>query len=98
MGRRPLYSRAQRIERGLPVCPVDDCPRAPCSSNHCKVHYREADIPRRRPGEVSATLVVDVRADLVRAVKLEAQRRGVYPARVVEEALEPVVRSWGLTP
>ncbi len=97
MGRQPTFTRPQRIERGLPVCPVDDCHRSPVFSGRCKPHYRAANIPRRRPSDVSATLVVDIRRELVDDIRRRAEALGTYPARVVEEALEPVVRSWGKT-
>jgi hypothetical protein len=97
MGRLPMFTRAQRIERGLPTCPVDDCPRSPVFSGRCKPHYLSAHIPRRRAGAMSATLVVDIKRELVEGIKRRAEALGTYPARVVEEALEPVVRSWGKT-
>lgn len=94
-GRKPI-PRAERLSRGLPVCRIDGCDYAPGVSGRCDRHRRDGSRPHRRAtGVVTATLYAKVRPDLVLAVKLEAVRRNVYPAVVVEEALAVAAKGWG---
>lgn len=96
-GRKPI-PRAERLTRGLAVCRAEGCDYAPGVSGRCDRHRRDGSRPHRRGrGVVTATLYAKVPPDLVLAVKLEAARRNVYPAAVVEEALAAAAKTWGAT-
>jgi hypothetical protein len=56
MGRRPTFTRTQRIERGLPVCRTEECDRAPWKRDYCSACRSELDLPRRQPGPKSELL------------------------------------------
>lgn len=104
MSRRPSFTRAERIARGLPVCAIDGCDRSPHRVGLCWLHYEQpetrAAVPRkRRPkGSPSAVLHADLPPDLVLAAKLEAARRGVSMVALLVDVLTPIARTWGVPP
>jgi hypothetical protein len=101
MSRRPSFTRKERLAKGLGVCAIDGCSRAPHRVRLCWAHYEDpatrAAVPyKRRPnGTPTATRTWDLRTDLALAISLEAERRGVPQAVLLEEVLSPIARTWG---
>jgi hypothetical protein len=97
MSRRPSFTREERIAKGLEVCRTPTCPRAPTRQcrGWCGGCFKLAPRLRSGPAQPRALLQAQVRPDLVLAVRLEAERRGVTQRALLEEVLMPIAKTWG---
>lgn len=95
-GRKPI-PRAERLSRGLPVCRIETCDRAPTHGQWCKACFFAK--PRRRPRHFSGEPMVQVNhmlpESLVVKLREEAKRRRESIAAFLEEVLSEAAKGWG---
>jgi hypothetical protein len=86
MGRQPTFTRAQRIERGLPLCRTPECSCKPYRAGWCFGHYQDSPKNLRRKGTVDRC--VRLTPDLALALSLEASASRRTLSGLVQEAAE----------
>lgn len=92
-GRKPI-PRAERLSRGLPVCIVEGCHRAPNGSGkRCSRH--PDDVQRAAWDGTEVMMLMRLPRDLHAAAKARAAAEQKSLALLVVEALSEAAKTWG---
>jgi hypothetical protein len=92
MSRRPEYTREERIAKGLPVCAVEDCPRAP-AHKRCSRHPDDRLRASWDGSEVAILLRLPLALHAELRARAEAERKSL--SLLLVEVLSPIAKTWG---